>query len=311
MTPSQARPKTAHPKLPWLTAVRAPFLTTTVLAVLLGLAGASADGIAIDMPRAGLTLLAALLAHAGANVINDFHDRDADAANTDALRPFSGGSGLIQAGRLSPRQAARGGYGLLAGAALIGAALALTGRTQLWAIGAFGLTLAIAYSAPPLRLSARALGEAVIAATWLLVIVGTDLVQRGGWSATPLLAGMPYTLLLANILLANGFPDRRADAATGKRTLVVRLGPDGAGRAYLAIAMAAGLWLVAAVLAHRLPGATLAALLVAPLPVFAARRLRRHAPGTPNTALLAPIGATIATAHLFGLLLTVTLWWAG
>jgi 1,4-dihydroxy-2-naphthoate octaprenyltransferase len=143
------------------------------------------------------------------------------------------------------------------------------------------------------------------------VVLGTDLVQRGDWSATPLLAGMPYTLLLANILLANGFPDRRADAATGKRTLVVRLPPCAAGNAYLAIAAAAGLWLVTAVVKGKLPTATLAALLAAPLPVFAARRLRRHAPGTPNTALLAPIRTTIVTAHLFGLLLTVALWWAG
>jgi 1,4-dihydroxy-2-naphthoate octaprenyltransferase len=310
MTSGQARSNTARPKLLWFTAVRAPFLTTTVLAVLLGLAGAFADGIVIDAPRAVLTLLGALLAHAGANVINDYHDRATDAANGDALRPFSGGSGLIQDGRLTPRQAACGGYGLLAGAALIGAALALTGRPQLWVVGAFGLLLAIAYSAPPLRLSARALGEAVVAAAWLLVIVGTDLVQRGGWSATPLLAGIPYTLLLANILLANGFPDRRADAATGKRTLAVRLPARAAGNAYLAIAAAAGLWLVAAVLARRLPGTTLAGLLVAPLPLFAAQRLRRHTPGTPNARLLAPIRATIAAAHLLGLWLTLALWWA-
>ncbi|WP_300123504.1 prenyltransferase [Immundisolibacter sp.] len=295
----------------WLAAVRAQFLTTTVLAVLLGLAASCADGVAIDAPRAVLTLLGALLAHAGANLVNDYHDRAADAVNTDPLRPFSGGSRLIQEGRLEARQAAVAGYGLLAGAGLIGAALALTGRSQLWVIGALGLALAIAYSAPPLRLSARALGEPAIAAAWLLVVLGTDLVQRGDWSLTALLAGMPYTLLLANILLANGFPDRGADAAAGKRTLVVRLGPHGAGQVYLAIAAAAGLWLVMAVLAHRLPATTLACLLVTPLPVFAARRLRRHAPGTPNAGLLAPIHATIATAHLFGLLLTATLWWAG
>lgn len=223
-----------------LAATRPRFLTITAVAVLVGLAGAAGGGVPIDRGRAALTLLGALLAHAG-------------------------GSRLIQDGLLGARTVALYGYGLLAATAVLGAALALAGRPQLWVLGALGLLLAIAYSAPPLRLSARGAGEFVIAAAWLLVVAGTDFAQRGGWSAAPLAAGVPVALLVAAILHVNGFPDRAADAAAGKNTIVVKLGPSGAARAYLALILGAYLWLGAAVFAGVLPIPALAGLLAAPL----------------------------------------------
>jgi 1,4-dihydroxy-2-naphthoate octaprenyltransferase len=54
-------------------------------------------------PRALATVLLALLAHAGANVLNDYFDarNGADAANHQGLFPFTGGSRLIQNGQVS------------------------------------------------------------------------------------------------------------------------------------------------------------------------------------------------------------------
>lgn len=87
-----------------------------------------------------------------------------------------------------------------------------------------------------LALVSRGLGEAAVAAGWLLVVVGSDYVQRGAFALAPLQAGLSYALLVAAILFINEFPDRRGDAAAGKRTLVVRLGPDGAKWAWLGLA---------------------------------------------------------------------------
>lgn len=291
----------------WLAATRPQFLTITAVAVLLGLAGARADGVPLDLPKALATLFGALLAHAGANLVNDYHDRDADALNTDGLRPFTGGSRLIQEGRIGARTVALYGYGLLAAVALAGTALALADRPQLWGIGMSGLLLAIAYSAPPLRLSARGLGEPVIGAAWLLVVLGADAVQRGGWSATPVLAGMPLALLVAAILLANGYPDRKADEAAQKRTIVVRLGARRGAWAYLGLVTAAALWLVGAMAVGAMPAWTLAGLLSLPLSLGAARALRRHRDDDPVAALLPAIRSTIAAAHLQGLLVAAGL----
>lgn len=301
---------TPGPANRWLAATRPQFLTITVVAVLVGLAGAAASSAPFDGARAALTLLGALLAHAGANLVNDFHDRDADATNPDGLHPFTGGSRMIQRGLFEARTIAAYGYALLAATAALGVVLA-AGRPQLWGVGAVGLLLAIAYSAPPLRLSARGVGEAVIAAAWLLVTVGADVAQRGAWSPVPVIAGLPLALLVAAILLANGYPDRRADAASGKRTIVVRLGTRRAARAYLGLIGAAGLWLAGAVAAGALPAGALAGLLPLVMSLDAARRLRRHRDGDPAESLLPAIRATIAAAHLHGLLVAGALLLAG
>jgi 1,4-dihydroxy-2-naphthoate octaprenyltransferase len=60
-----------------------------------------------------------------------------------------------------------------------------------------------------------------------------------------LVAGLPYALHVANLLFINQFPDVKADAAAGKRNLVVRLGPQRARWLYALIAIAAYAWLAA------------------------------------------------------------------
>ena len=291
----------------WLAATRPRFLSITVVAVLVGLASAIGSGVAPHWASAALTLLGAVLIHAGANLVNDYHDREADAGNTERLFPFTGGSRMIQDGVFGARTIAAFGYALLAAAAALGAALALAGRPQLWALGGAGLAMAIAYSAPPLRLSARGVGEAMIATAWLLVVIGADVAQRGSWSSAPLIAGVPIALLVAAILHANGFPDHAADAAAGKRTIVVRLGARRAARAYLALVASAYLWLIVAAFAGALPKTTLLGLLTAPVSLFAARQLDLHAGRSPTQRLLPAIKATIAAAHLHGLLVAAAL----
>lgn len=291
----------------WIAATRPAFLGITAVAVLVGLAAAASEGLALDPLRAVLTLAGALLVHAGANVVNDFHDRHADEGNEDRIAPFTGGSRTIQDGVLEARAMAGYGYALLGGGALAGAWLALAGAPQLWWLGALGLGLAIAYSAPPLRLSGRGQGEWAIAASWLLMVVGSDLVQRGGWSLRPLAAGASVALLVAAILLANGFPDRRADALAGKRTLVVLLGPARASLAYLALVLSAHGWTAAMVAAGALPPAALLALASLPWSIAAAARLIACADRQPFQALRAALAHTILAAHAHGLLLAAGL----
>lgn len=291
----------------WFAATRPAFLGITAVAVFVGLAAAASEGLALDPLRALLTLAGALLVHAGANVVNDFHDRHADAGNEDRIAPFTGGSRTIQDGVLGARAAAVYGYALLGAGALSGAWLALAGAPQLWWLGALGLALAIAYSAPPLRLSGRGQGEWVIAVAWLLVVIGSDLVQRGGWSLRPLAAGASVALLVAAILLANGFPDRRADAATGKRTLVVLLGPARASLVYLGMVLAAHGWTAAMVAAGALPLPALLALASLPLSVAAAARLIACADRQPFQVLRPALAHTILAGHAHGLLLAVGL----
>lgn len=301
--PAEPQPGKLNGLRLWLAATRPAFLTVTLLAVLLGLASSFFSGIPVDGLKATLTLIFALVAHAGVNVVNDYHDHlnGADAANTERQFPFTGGSRFIQNGVLSPQQTAWLGYGLLASVIPAGLWLTWQSGAGLIGIGLAGLLVGWAYSAPPLKLMSRGLGEVAIVAGWLLVVVGTDYVQRDEFAQLPLLVGLPYALLVACILFINQFPDRKGDEAVGKRTLVVRLGVDNAPWAYLFLILLANLWVLLLVGRSSLP--VFAALSVFALPVSmqAARRLLRCA-GRPS-ALRPAITQTIAACHVHGALM--------
>jgi 1,4-dihydroxy-2-naphthoate octaprenyltransferase len=270
----------SHPVPRLLLATRPAFLTASALAVLLGLAAAAQAGLVLDPAAAAVTLAGALAIHAGVNVLNDYYDAlsGADDGNSDRIFPFTGGSRFIQNGLLTPAQAARLGWVLLALGA--GAGLFLTWRAGpgLMALGLAGLVLGWGYSARGLRLNARGLGEATVAVGFgAFIPVGTFWVQGGAPALAPLVVGLPYGLLVLNLLFVNQFPDARADAAAGKRHLVVRLGPRRARWLYGVFAAAAYAWTAAAVALGWLPLAALAALLPAVLSVRAWRDLLRWA----------------------------------
>ncbi|MFU2486533.1 prenyltransferase [Thauera sp. WH-1] len=299
MQPAEPRPGGfANPLVRWLAATRPAFLAVTLVGCLIGIASAHAGGVAIDPLRAALTVLFALLAHAGGNVVNDYHDAlsGADDANRGRLFPFTGGSRFIQNGVHTLRQTALLGYGLLAAVVLGGVWLAWQAGPGLLVIGLAGLALGWAYSAPPLKLVCRGFGELVIVACWLLVVVGADFVQRGAFDLLPVAAGLSYALLVANLLFINQFPDHDGDAASGKRTLVVRLGPQVAKWGYLLIAIAAYAWLVAMVANELLPQKSAAAALTVALSFPAGRDLLEHAsdPSELATAIKRTIVAALA-----------------
>lgn len=234
----------------------------TVIACLLGFASVSADRQAIDSLTALITVVLALFVHAAANVINDYYDARSgcDEANQGRIFPFTGGSRMIQNGVLSMRATANLGFGLLAAVVVPGVWLVLHGAPWLVPIGLCGLLIAWAYSAPPLSLQARGLGEVAVAVAWLLVVVGSDYALRRTLAIRPWAAGLAYALLVANVLYINQFPDRLADAFADKRTLVVRLGAAKARWGYLLLMLLAALWLGAMVYVGILPVASLLAL---------------------------------------------------
>jgi 1,4-dihydroxy-2-naphthoate octaprenyltransferase len=153
-----------------------------------------------------------------------------------------------------------------------------------------------AYSAEPLRLNSRGLGEVCVVLTFWLVVVGADLVQRGSIGSTALWAGLGYALLTANILYINQFPDREADLTAGKHHWVARLPVDRARWGYVLILALAGLAMLLPVVNGKLPSGSALGLLALTPGALAARILLRHAD---EPQLLAPaLRLTIVAAHL-------------
>lgn len=296
-----------NPALRFFLATRPPFLSVTLFACLIGLATAFASGIAVQAATATITVIFALVAHAGINVLNDYYDalNGTDALNTERVFPFTGGSRFIQNGVLTLRETLIFGAVLLALVVVAGLWLTVASAPGLVWIGVAGLFIGWTYSAPPLKLNSRGMGEACVWAGFALIAIGADFVQRGSLSALPVIAVTGYALLVTNILYINQFPDRKADAAAGKHHLVVRLGVERARWGYVGIALAAYGWVVFAVFSGTLPMLALVALLPAVLSARAARELMRlaHRPQGLGPAIQQTIGA----ASLHGLLLAMAL----
>jgi 1,4-dihydroxy-2-naphthoate octaprenyltransferase len=296
-----------NPFVRYFAATRPAFLSATFIACLLGIAAAANGGVHISALLACITLILALAAHAAVNVLNDYFDalNGTDAINTERLFPFTGGSRFIQNGVLTLRETALFGYGLMLAAMLGGVWLMQHTSFGLMAIGAGGLFVGWAYSAAPLRLNSRGLGELCVLLGFTGVVAGADFVQRQAFSAEPWLIGLPYGLLVTNLLYINQFPDRKADAATGKHHWVVRLPLKTASLVYPMLALLSGCLLLLEIAYGRLPPPALVSLLPLILSFRAAVILYRHAHQPAH--LLPAIKLTIAAMLAHGALLALVL----
>lgn len=296
-----------RPALTWLQATRPAFLSITALAILAGAAHAWSQTGILRMEILVPALICALLAHAGANVLNDVCDaaNGTDAANVDRVAPFTGGSRFIQEGELSARAMRHWAIALLALAAVFGLALAIWHDPRLLLLGFAGLGLGVAYSTPPLALMSRGLGEMAVGGAWLLVVAGTDFMLRGRFDPDVLWVAAPFGLQAMLILIVNQVPDFRADQAAGKRNWVVRLGRERAAAVYAAIAAPAYGIVGAAIIAGALAVWSAAVVLALPAQVLAIRLIARH--HADSQRMRRPIVLTLASTHLFGLVLALSL----
>jgi len=217
-------------------ATRPMFFTASLLPVLLGTGlGYSLAG-QLDILASVLALFAIVFVHAGINVLNDVYDDlgGTDRINTNRISPFTGGSRFIQNNILSNAQMRRFGYFLLSLSVIMGAALVLHKGYVVLLYGLIGLFFGVAYSAPPFSLASRAFGETAIALGFgVLPVTGAAWLQLGHFSWEALLISIPVSLWVANIILINEVPDLKADEATGKRTLAVRIGHESMAGVYL------------------------------------------------------------------------------
>ncbi len=291
----------------YFAATRPAFILATVIPIFLGLGYCIYEGQPIHWLTAIMTLLAGVLLHAGINVLNDYYDalNGTDAINQERVYPFTGGSRFIQNDVLSRKHTFIYGIGLILVVMLIGTYLiAHSGSTLFW-LGVFGILLGWGYSAPPLNLNSRGLGELSVLAGFSLLPLGTYLVQTGALSGTLLLVSLPVGLLTANLLYINQFPDRKADLQAHKLHWVARLSPQVSRWGYVLIALLAWLTLVALIGSGILPLLAGISLLPAILSLKAARILLQYA-AEPQRLTLA-IQMTILAMLAHGALLTLAL----
>ncbi len=208
-------------------ASRPKFLVASAAPVLVGSALAFATAGTFSPHLFILALLAIMFLHAGANIANDYFDHISrnDWVNKNPT-PFSGGRRYIQQSILSPKTTLHLCLFAFAAGTAIGITIVyLTGSIFILVLGIIGLSGGFFYTAPPIRLGYRCLGEPVIALLFgILPVYGSYYLQTETVDIIPLIPAVIVGILIFLVILINEFPDVAADAAVNKRTLVVRLG---------------------------------------------------------------------------------------
>jgi 1,4-dihydroxy-2-naphthoate octaprenyltransferase len=206
----------------------------------LGAALAVAAGAPFDATLFGWGQLVVTATQLMTHYANDFFDLEADRANRTPTR-WSGGSRVLPDGLLRPGIALAAALvlGFIAMGGTLVLAMGAGDRPLLLPIAVVMMTLAWGYSAPPLRLATRGLGEL---ATAFVVTLCVPLLGYYGQAAEldPRIFAaclLPCVLQVA-MLLAIELPDAAGDAVAGKRTLVVRLGAAVGARLYAGLTIA-------------------------------------------------------------------------
>lgn len=225
----------------WFAEMRAPFLTAAIVPVILGtcVAWASSGIFLIDVFL--LTLIAGISIHIGSNIANDYYDHKSgtDDINVDFVRPFTGGSRMIQRGWMSSREVFIEAMVFFVLGGGIGLYLAYTRGIEVLILGVIGVGSGFFYTAPPFRFVSRGYGEVFIGLNFgVLMTLGAYFVQTQVLAWEAIYPSIPVAILITAVLYINEFPDHDADRDAGKRTIVVRLGRQRAAKGYAVLMVA-------------------------------------------------------------------------
>jgi 1,4-dihydroxy-2-naphthoate octaprenyltransferase len=214
----------------WILASRPATLTAAFTPVAVGTACAFADG-KLSWGPALAALFGAFCIQIGTNLANDVFDFEKGADTAARLGPVR----AVQAGLLTPAEVRSGMVVVFALATLAGLYLTRVAGWPVVAIGVASILSGVAYTGGPYPLGYHGLGDLFVLVFFGFVAVcGTTFVQTGSVSALSVWAAVPVGALATAVLVVNNVRDREQDAAAGKRTLAVKLGPDG-GRAEYAL----------------------------------------------------------------------------
>ena len=266
LTTTNPPPGRLDPVSKWLFLTRAGVLPMTlVAAALAGLLAIYRDA-SVEWGWFALAALGIVLAHMANNLMNDLFDLEVGTDREDYPRnlysPHPVLSGVITRKGLAA-------CAIVVNAICLAIMIALT-VARGWPVIAFalgGFLLSSAYTAPPLRLKKRGLGEPTVLVVWgPLMVGGVYYSSTGSIPGAVVLASLPYALLCTTVLMGKHIDKIPWDAADGTHTLPVILGEARARRVTQAMFVVFYVSVVALAVARVLPVASI--LVLASLPVM-------------------------------------------
>lgn len=218
----------------WLQAFRLRTLPLAVSSIVVG----SALGYFADIWRYSgpssfkpavllLALITAVLLQILSNLANDLGDHEQGTDNADRVGPQR----AVQSGMITPAQMKRamvicGLLAFISGIVLITVALGFTMKTWIFlALGLLAIGAAVKYTFGKNPYGYGGLGDISVFLFFGIVgVAGTFYLHSGGLHWAVLLPATAFGMLSTGVLNVNNMRDIANDAASGKRTLVVRIG---------------------------------------------------------------------------------------
>lgn len=238
-----------------------------------------------DAVLAILAIVGVFAAHMGANLLDDYFDYRCGAVKArremedGGMRARSMKCRYLDDGRTTTRRLLAAGLLFCALAAAAGAIIGLRRGAPILIFAGVGAFLAFFYSAPPLRLSFRGLGEASVGALFgPTTMLGVAYSACGRFDAATAAISVPMGVLVANILYAHSILDLEPDLRAGKKTFAALLGTKSRAVAFCGVLIASiYLSIVVATASEILPPSTLIVFATLPLAAAYFRAMRLYA----------------------------------
>jgi 1,4-dihydroxy-2-naphthoate octaprenyltransferase len=259
----------------WFAETRPQFLPLSAVLAFLGSCIAWYDGY-FHLGYALLAFFGLLLCHISVNVLNDYFDYRSGIDLEVRRTPFSGGSGILPAALLKPRQVLWLGLVSFLLALPIGIYFVITldNGWQLLPLLLVAAVCTILYTPFLTKLGWPEWAPGVGLGT--LPVLGAYFVQSTAYTFPAVIAAIPSGILVHNLLLLNEFPDAEADKKAGRKTLPIVIGKPRAWIFYSIMTMAVYLWIVGWVVVGKMPVFSLLALLTLPFAIKAIVSARKH-----------------------------------
>lgn len=220
----------------WLQAFRLRTLPLAVSSIVVGTALANAHMLAAYHVHAHIgvlfwSLLTAILLQILSNLANDLGDHQHGTDNKDRVGPKR----TVQSGAISPAQMKRamiicGILAFVSGCALVTAVLGLTLQMLFFLLlGLAAIGAAVKYTFGNNPYGYAGLGDISVFLFFGIVgVCGSYYLHTRAFHPAVMLPAIAFGLLSTGVLNVNNMRDIHNDAASGKRTLVVRMGSSNA-----------------------------------------------------------------------------------
>ncbi len=276
----------------WLQATRAftlgmPFMSVTV-GSFLGLY----EGSTFSIVRYLVAVIAAMTLQAAANLINDYYDfiKGTDVGNWEEPDAF-GPAWVIQQGHLTAEQIKLGGLVAFAFGSILGLSLAIVCGWPILLIGMIGVFGSYFYTAAPLSLAYRGLGDfLVFALMGPGYVLGAYYVQVEHFTWTAALIGCSMGLLCSALLQTNNLRDIDNDRKHNKWTVAALIGRDAGRIELIACDSLAYLIVILCVLKGAVPWPSILVLLTLPRAIDQVRCVSGNADAESHNRAMARSG---------------------